>query len=788
MVNILLVLGDQQGINPKITKNDILIPKFLGARRFLINLTPLDNPTQDEFQESLRSKSFDILILVGHTKANDDGKDGSITINDGNRKDKYGKNVSNKISMNQFAGDFRDCKRLKLVILAGCCSDGAARQLTTEIGVPKVIAFRRPIASGVVKVLFGELFSSWIKNSLNLHWAIRRTRVFMQKSDPESPGASGTLILLTSSNAEQDLPLMFSEIARSSLPGRLLDPLLSFPFISTLIDRLIHLKYLVLLGIVAVVLTLVSQTHQYPTTACDIPNMKDIPYLSCGDKTLFRDEKFPVQDIVNQAKNSFDDSWKKYMNANKPELAIALSNARNKLSNPLESIRTIAVMLPLSEGILDNVEDLPKGMLGAVAQAQKQWNEKKGHWNLEVMLVNDNNNENKEAKNIAQKIADIKPKQVLGLISNYSSNVTGQTIEVYNTNKITAISSTATATNFSENPSVKNTNKTTATPGISTSISSIENYFFRITGTTNNQARNIINFIKKHEKIKKIKIISGDGIFPESFAKSLIALKDSNLTIEDKSWSAEKIKEESINNIVDEISKDKGITALVINMAPFNNGYESQAGQPYDSKGKIYSIFYKINQKCHECIVIANETIVDKTLWKFVRDKSKESRDIPSNLLFVFPYIHDKNINKEFSMESNGSENSLRSSLVTSTDSLPVFHRVYLTFDATYLLLDAIDKGVKENQSDEQIRANLPDLIRRLTTNSEYYGMTGQITFKGNKGSDRIQAENFYGLVKPTFKVAKITKAGKSTKVITFEKFVKAESPDTKEGIDFKKS
>ncbi len=280
MVNILLVLGDQKGINPKITKNDILVPRSLGARRFLLDPTVIENPTQDEFREIFRSKSFDILIVVGHTNMNDDGRDGTITINDG--IDKNGNNVSSSISMGQFEGVFNQNVRnpLKLVILAGCCSDGAARQLTVQIGVSKVIAFRMPIAASVIRVFFEELFHLWIRNSLSLQLAMGETRKHLKISDPDSPGASGTPILLTSSDAAQDLPLMFSKISRSSLQGRLLDPLLSIPLISTLLDKIIRLKYLRYLLLLVVSGALASAfawwiitLNSPPKIACDIPNI-----------------------------------------------------------------------------------------------------------------------------------------------------------------------------------------------------------------------------------------------------------------------------------------------------------------------------------------------------------------------------------------------------------------------------------------------------------------------------------------------------------------------------------
>ena len=73
-------------------------------------------------------------------------------------------------------------------------------------------------------------------------------------------------------------------------------------------------------------------------------------------------------------------------------------------------------------------------------------------------------------------------------------------------------------------------------------------------------------------------------------------------------------------------------------------------------------------------------------------------------------------------------------------------HRTVLTFDATNVLIKAIDLAIKSKiTKDEYIKKNLPEMIRQVTSNG-MEGITGKITFKG---SDRV--ENLRGFSKPKF-------------------------------------
>jgi branched-chain amino acid transport system substrate-binding protein len=739
MLKILLVLGDQRDIRPEITKNDILVSRSLGARRFLIELTDIENPTPDEFRESLRSNSFDILIIVGHTSANDDGNDGTITINDGKDKnnndvpnrtsdennndvpnrisDKNNNDVPDRISMNQYGAIFRESvenRRLKLVILAGCCSDGAARKLTME-GVPKVIAFRMPIAPSVVRVFFEELFRLWIKNSLNLQSAINRTRKHLKISDPDSPGASGTPILLTSNNAEQDPPLMFSEIARSSLRGRLLDPFLSIPLISTSLDRLIRLKYLQYLAlfILASILAWACYLSTQPDSiACNIPNIENIEYISCGEKDMFHpDNKNYKKPDYTKDVDKFEQRWKESKAS--PQVQIAYSNAEAmaKLKEG-KTIKTIAVMLPLSGDILKSDPDLPIGMLSAVAQYQYYWNHQDHPWKLQVMMVNDNNIEKDENpdKNKADDAVNFitKNQNILAVVGHYNSGTTVKYIEKYDTEKLTLISGTNTVPYINR---VKEKNKKTSKPS---------NYYFRNTTTTDFQSEKLTDYLKeKLRNINRAYIIAGKGTYATAYDNSL--RKSKGITIP-KTMQLESIENKDMRKVASQIVRNNPQAVIIIPNPFVENNTQA-----------LINLISNINNQSPQCLIIGTETLTRNSFWQYLNTETDKIKDL--NLLLSLPFVP-------------GNINSLDLSFLKT----PIFHRAILTYDSMKVLIDAIDRAandekVKNSKSNvDGVRSTLPEYIRQITKEKDYKGITGAITF--NNLGDREQLSGTIAKVK----------------------------------------
>ncbi|MCY7337754.1 MAG: CHAT domain-containing protein, partial [Chamaesiphon sp.] len=190
---ILLVLGSQKDIEKPIDFAEIQ-KYFPSTATFEI----LENPTKEQAIDLISDRSFDIIIIIGHSCINNDSTDGRININD-----------RDSISIQDFTQPFRNSvhRGLKLVILAGCSSIGAAKALASEnIGVPNVIAFRIPVHYRALRLFFDRLLKRWIADSQSLEVALTNTRGELSAIEGDCPGSSILPILFTS---PYDPPLKF---------------------------------------------------------------------------------------------------------------------------------------------------------------------------------------------------------------------------------------------------------------------------------------------------------------------------------------------------------------------------------------------------------------------------------------------------------------------------------------------------------------------------------------------------------------------------------------------------
>jgi len=124
-------------------------------------------------------------------------------------------------------------------------------------------------------------------------------------------------------------------------------------------------------------------------------------------------------------------------NRNDPELLIYYNNA---LAKQQGSPITLAVVVPV-----DNREGIAQEILRGVAQAQNQFNQKRGLNGrlLEIVIANDGNKPEK-AKQIAQAL--VKDQSLLGVIGHYSSDATEAALNEYKKAEVAIISPTSTST------------------------------------------------------------------------------------------------------------------------------------------------------------------------------------------------------------------------------------------------------------------------------------------------------------------------------------------------------
>ncbi len=204
--------------------------------------------------------------------------------------------------------------------------------------------------------------------------------------------------------------------------------------------------------------------------------------ISCGDKIILappgglsrRDKQAGFAAIKQKDYAQGIDSLQKDWDLTKdPETLIALNNAKLTKS-PAAKIKTIAVVVPVSQTPVFVATNILKG----VAEAQREWNQSNHEWKLNIVIADDSNDPI-EGKKIANEL--VKHPDVLAVLGHYSSNVTVNVKDVYQQAKTVLLSPTSTADDL-------------------TSIDT-NNFFFRVVSSnqisTNNMAK---NWAKKYDK------------------------------------------------------------------------------------------------------------------------------------------------------------------------------------------------------------------------------------------------------------------------------------------------
>ncbi|MGK7923628.1 MAG: ABC transporter substrate-binding protein [Trichodesmium sp.] len=208
-----------------------------------------------------------------------------------------------------------------------------------------------------------------------------------------------------------------------------------------------------------------------PFITQEVPNINN----SIGEKTIFAsgeisaEKELGMREIKEKRFNSAISYFRKSLNLKKndPETVIFLNNsiAQGKKVNQGRKILEIAVSIPA-----DGEPNIAAEILRGVAQAQSEFNcglaeislaikdtqhqlNCQGSLNgkfLEVTIVDDKN-EPETAKKVAKYL--VKQKEIIAIIGHYSSSMTLSAGEIYDKNKLVAISPTSTATilsNFSK--------------------------------------------------------------------------------------------------------------------------------------------------------------------------------------------------------------------------------------------------------------------------------------------------------------------------------------------------
>jgi ABC-type branched-subunit amino acid transport system substrate-binding protein len=551
---LLLVFGSQKNIELPICLDEI--EKYLSAPAII---TPLYQPSPEEFLKVISDEKFDIIIIVGHSNINSDGTDGIISINE-----------NESISIREFTQPFKSSveRGLKLVILAGCSSIGAARALAANnIAVPNVIAFRVPVHYKVLRLFFDRILSHWIKQSKSLEIALTDTRAELSMYDRDCPGASILPILFTSAYAP---PLMFptNRLLRKRIPR--IPPL---PPIS-------KIPAIIFIGLVGVMIFRSIFIDPKFQAAC---NSILGDGISCGEEILLPkssigqqiDKQAGANAIANenypQAIQFLTKAWEEKKD---PETLIMLENA--KLGGKNIPIESIALSIPASNTTPINV---PTAMLKAVAFAQQQWNADNHKWKLRIVLIDDKNN-----PDYAPKLVDnLLKRDIIAGIGSYSSVVTLPVKDIYNQHGTVLISGTSTSEQLTN--------------------SSAGTFFFRVCPNNQIAGEKMASYLSQHQ-YKKIALFR---TLNKAFSGSMTAALKKSIKPDETNI----VKESDFNGdrsatAVLKEAKDAGAQAIV--MIP--DAYTSENPE----RDRLLSI---IRENNGDLPIIGNEVVNDQTLVSF---------------------------------------------------------------------------------------------------------------------------------------------------------------------------
>ncbi|MFB2982761.1 ABC transporter substrate-binding protein [Microseira sp. BLCC-F43] len=172
----------------------------------------------------------------------------------------------------------------------------------------------------------------------------------------------------------------------------------------------------------------------------------DTGRISRGDRRFFPNNQNPNRDrgIAAFKQGNYSQAAQFFKlavedNRNDPEVLIYYNNA---LAKQQGSPITLAAVVPV-----DNREGITQEILRGVAQAQNQFNQKRGLNGrlLEIVIANDGN-QPEQAKQIAQAL--VKDQSVLGVIGHYSSDATKSALNEYKKAEVATISPTSTSTSL----------------------------------------------------------------------------------------------------------------------------------------------------------------------------------------------------------------------------------------------------------------------------------------------------------------------------------------------------
>lgn len=399
--------------------------------------------------------------------------------------------------------------------------------------------------------------------------------------------------------------------------------------------------------------------------------------ISIGDKILIKKEESDTENsLFQKAKNrgvqamaagnyteavaEFEKAIQNYRNA--PETLIYLNNAR--IGN--NKSYTIAIVAPIS----DDVDSALK-MLRGIAQAQDEINQMGGINTVPLKVVITNDAGKPEiAKQVASTLT--KNQDIIAVVGHHSSGTTLAAREIYESQKLVAISSTSTSVELSE----------------ASTISPTKRYVFRTVPNDSIAAKALANYMLTRLKKRKVAVFYD----PKSrYSKSL-----------KKEFVGETIQNQG--EVVDEFEfsdKDRDFDAYkYVKRAIDRNAEVLMLAAPYDKLKQTVSI---INVNDNRLQLLGGDDIYDITILQ-------EGRSRATGMVIAMAWHIDANLKSVFVSKSRKLWNA------------DVDWKTAMTYDASQALIAALKRnptrsGVQEvlTSSDFQT-SGVSDTIRFVSS------------------------------------------------------------------------
>jgi branched-chain amino acid transport system substrate-binding protein len=415
-VKILALLGSDEKIDIQ-TDWAILREKLPNDELVL-----LQKPNADEFRETLRRHTWDIIFFAGHSSTKVDGTDARIWLNE-----------REYLSPQQLRSSLEKAvtNGLKLAIFNSCDGLGLARQLES-LQIPHIIVMREPVHDEVAQKFLNAFLTSFAEGA-SLHEAVREARDQLRLIENSSPNASWLPVIFQ--NPEE--PPLFYPLNNSST--ELVEKQLKNSETSQKIKKLVGW------GMGAIALAALTfgaykiiEFRKDATLSAGISLGEEIlsknstPEKQAGQKA-FADKNYP------QAVANFKASLQK--NPNDPEARIYLNNA--KATNSKQTIK-IAVSVPIN-----NNQPIAEEILRGVAEAQEEINREDGINGkpLQVVIANDGN-DNTLAQETARMF--VRDTTIFAVIGHNASNASTAAAPIYKDGKLVMISPTSFANQLRE--------------------------------------------------------------------------------------------------------------------------------------------------------------------------------------------------------------------------------------------------------------------------------------------------------------------------------------------------